>query len=155
MTLEEAIKILKEAPLTEYDDVNEAIDTLIAHASQPQEGEKYPCKDCGKLRTKAEGGTTFTLCDECWDKHYKKEPLPSPAQAEEKPIGVIPLKTWSILTQMEETLPPQSAKGLDFDEIWADFEQFLEPHSCNLRIKEHFAINAFHIKDWFKRLCKK
>ena len=30
--------------------------------------EKYPCKDCGVLRTKAEGGTTFTVCDECWDK---------------------------------------------------------------------------------------
>jgi len=33
----------------------------------------YPCADCGKLRTKAEGGTTFTVCEECWDKHYKKE----------------------------------------------------------------------------------
>jgi len=30
--------------------------------------EKYPCVDCGVLRTKAEGGTTFTVCDECWDK---------------------------------------------------------------------------------------
>ena len=32
----------------------------------------YPCADCGKLRTKEEGGTTFTVCDECWNKHYKK-----------------------------------------------------------------------------------
>jgi len=30
----------------------------------------YPCADCGKLRSKAEGGTTFTVCDECWDKKY-------------------------------------------------------------------------------------
>jgi len=34
----------------------------------------YPCLDCGKMRTKDEGGTTFTVCDECWeksvDKHY-------------------------------------------------------------------------------------
>jgi hypothetical protein len=40
-----------------------------------QEIEKeriYPCKKCGKLRSKDEGGTTFTLCDECWDKEYKK-----------------------------------------------------------------------------------
>lgn len=36
--------------------------------------EKYPCQDCGKLRTKDEGGTTFTVCDECWDKHYKAPP---------------------------------------------------------------------------------
>lgn len=33
----------------------------------------YPCQDCGKLRSKNEGGTTFTVCDECWDKHFKKE----------------------------------------------------------------------------------
>lgn len=31
----------------------------------------YPCADCGKLRTKDEGGTTFTVCDECWDKRMK------------------------------------------------------------------------------------
>jgi hypothetical protein len=30
----------------------------------------YPCQDCGKLRTKSEGGTIFTVCDECWDKNY-------------------------------------------------------------------------------------
>jgi len=29
---------------------------------------KYPCKKCGKLRSKDEGGTVFTVCDECWDK---------------------------------------------------------------------------------------
>ncbi len=29
----------------------------------------YPCDDCGTMRTKAEGGTTFTICDACWDKH--------------------------------------------------------------------------------------
>lgn len=31
--------------------------------------QMYPCEECGKLR-KAEGGYTFTLCDECWEKHY-------------------------------------------------------------------------------------
>ena len=30
--------------------------------------EKYPCAKCGTLRTKSEGGTVFTVCDECWDK---------------------------------------------------------------------------------------
>lgn len=30
----------------------------------------YPCEKCGKLRTKDEGGTTFSLCDECWEKYY-------------------------------------------------------------------------------------
>lgn len=31
--------------------------------------ETYPCELCGKLRTKAGGGTTFTVCDECWTSH--------------------------------------------------------------------------------------
>ena len=30
--------------------------------------KNYPCEKCGKPRTKAQGGTTFTVCDECWDK---------------------------------------------------------------------------------------
>ena len=29
----------------------------------------YPCDDCGKLRSKSEGGEVFTVCDECWDRH--------------------------------------------------------------------------------------
>lgn len=32
----------------------------------------YPCADCGVMRSKNEGGTTFTVCDDCWDKHYPK-----------------------------------------------------------------------------------
>lgn len=34
----------------------------------------YPCDRCGKPRTKAEGGTTFTVCDDCWEatmSHYE------------------------------------------------------------------------------------
>lgn len=27
----------------------------------------YPCTRCGVMRSEAEGGTTFTVCDECWD----------------------------------------------------------------------------------------
>jgi len=26
----------------------------------------YPCEKCGKPRTKAEGGTVFTVCEKCW-----------------------------------------------------------------------------------------
>lgn len=29
----------------------------------------YPCNKCGLMRTKEEGGTTFTVCDECWEKN--------------------------------------------------------------------------------------
>jgi len=34
----------------------------------------YACNDCGVLRTKAEGGTVFTVCDGCWDKRRVFEP---------------------------------------------------------------------------------
>lgn len=29
--------------------------------------QTYPCANCGMLRTKAEGGTVFTVCDDCWN----------------------------------------------------------------------------------------
>jgi hypothetical protein len=46
-----------------------------------QEEEKlYPCDNCPTMRTKAEGGSTFTVCDPCWDKLHPAEP-----PAEEKP----------------------------------------------------------------------
>jgi hypothetical protein len=32
--------------------------------------QRYPCAECGVLRTKAEGGTVFTVCDGCWDKRH-------------------------------------------------------------------------------------
>ena len=50
---------------------------------QPEEGRIYPCDDCGVMRTKAEGGTTFTICEECWRKRYGKPSVAaSPAPAE-------------------------------------------------------------------------
>ena len=38
----------------------------------PQSGKepderKYPCDRCDTLRTKAEGGAVFTVCEACWD----------------------------------------------------------------------------------------
>jgi len=33
----------------------------------------YPCADCGIMRSKAEGGTVFTVCDACWKIHYDKK----------------------------------------------------------------------------------
>ena len=35
--------------------------------------QMHPCADCGVMRSKDEGGTTFTVCDGCWDKHYKED----------------------------------------------------------------------------------
>lgn len=35
--------------------------------SEQKPEPNYPCEKCGRPRTKAEGGTTFTVCDACWD----------------------------------------------------------------------------------------
>lgn len=51
-------------------------------ASVPPE-PTYPCTSCGKLRTKAEGGTTFTVCETCWDKSSPAAPA-APLTAEAK-----------------------------------------------------------------------
>lgn len=57
-----------------------APDPAASHEpAEPADPERiYPCADCGVMRTKAEGGTTFTVCDECWDKHHGKA-APDPA----------------------------------------------------------------------------
>lgn len=36
----------------------------------------YPCADCGLMRSRSEGGATFTVCDVCWDKAYPTAPAP-------------------------------------------------------------------------------
>ena len=51
--------------------------TFSAVTQKPAEsGRIYPCRKCGKLRTKAEGGTTFTVCDDCWDERPQKPAEP-------------------------------------------------------------------------------
>ena len=34
----------------------------------------YPCMRCGVMRSKAEGGTTFSVCDACWDLPVTEKP---------------------------------------------------------------------------------
>lgn len=51
---------------------------VAAQSGDGAQGRIYPCADCGKMLTKAEGGTTFTVCDECWKKAYSK--LTEPAE---------------------------------------------------------------------------
>lgn len=54
--------------------------TRACHDTKPvdtADPRVYPCDHCGRMRNKAEGGTIFTLCDECWDKHFKKDSAPA------------------------------------------------------------------------------
>lgn len=54
-----------------------SVQELPAPEGQKDEGAAsdrvYPCADCGVMRSKDEGGTVFTVCDACWDKHYGKK----------------------------------------------------------------------------------
>jgi hypothetical protein len=54
-----------------FSDVCEEIKSLATPTFSGEKEKQYPCVDCGKLRTKDEGGTTFAVCDECWEKKYK------------------------------------------------------------------------------------
>jgi len=38
---------------------------------RPDTDRIYPCAECGIMRTKDEGGTVFTVCDDCWDEGRK------------------------------------------------------------------------------------
>ena len=31
----------------------------------------YPCAACETMMSKDEGGTVFSICEKCWDKHYR------------------------------------------------------------------------------------
>lgn len=50
-----------------------------AQETPDKDAEIYPCADCGVLRSKAQGAKIFTVCDTCWDKHYKNM-KPAPAR---------------------------------------------------------------------------
>jgi len=42
----------------------------MTNTSSDKNARIYPCADCGTLRSEAEGGKLFTVCDECWAKAY-------------------------------------------------------------------------------------
>lgn len=66
----------QQCPETTWELVKEELgraDALRAMDQPCKTWRIYPCADCGKMRSKAEGGTTFTFCDECWDKHYGED----------------------------------------------------------------------------------
>lgn len=51
---------------------DEAMAVIEKHLAV-EEPRIYPCNDCGTMRTKSEGGTTFTVCDTCWDKNRDRK----------------------------------------------------------------------------------
>lgn len=88
-------------------------------ASQPDEQNAriYPCRECGVLRSKAEGGTTFTVCDECWDKLADLKSLKDQYDDELKAADAAELQLRARLAAVESQLaavqasPPICACG--------------------------------------------
>lgn len=46
---------------------------IVALLPEQEKPKENPCYDCGKGRTKDQGGEIFTVCDECWNKHFNKD----------------------------------------------------------------------------------
>ena len=64
---------LHNKPRLYQEDFNTALAVLHKELGADNEPRIYPCDDCGKMRTKSEGGTTFTVCDECWEKNRDRK----------------------------------------------------------------------------------
>ena len=48
---------------------------ILERAERERTEQRCACNHCGLIRTAAEGGNIFALCDVCWDKHFG-EPQP-------------------------------------------------------------------------------
>jgi uncharacterized Zn finger protein (UPF0148 family) len=55
--------------------------TPVAGAPEPIV-DAYPCDRCGTVRTRAEGGRIFTVCDACWGVHEPAPVAPGPLDVE-------------------------------------------------------------------------
>jgi len=74
---------------------------------------KYPCKDCGTLRTTAAGGDTFTVCDECWDKAHSKTPESEDMVMVRREDLPDPDKLLIIADWFENHFPPDKSSGTE------------------------------------------
>lgn len=71
-------------------------------SSEEAEPRIYPCSRCGTMRTKSEGGTTFTICEECWDAAWPPSPTAPPAAVEEEPEGCPECYRRGVLLQKQQ-----------------------------------------------------
>lgn len=72
-----------QPPATQPDASPCARSSIQATGVEARPGAIYPCSRCGTMRTKEEGGTTFTVCDACWDSvpaETPREAAPAPTE---------------------------------------------------------------------------
>jgi len=43
---------------------------LVCQCETCKNAPLFPCLKCGVMRSQREGGSTFTICEECWNKKY-------------------------------------------------------------------------------------
>lgn len=89
----------------------------------------YRCRSCDKMRTKAEGGSVFSLCDECWDKRYpKKDELEKCALTKSQRLAGVRESYIRALVQLDQEQEPRydssiialMLEGIDRDEARAE-----------------------------------
>jgi len=87
----------------------EAAIRALKPKDEPADSERvYPCDKCGIMRSKAEGGTVFTVCDACWDAHLvQREMVPAKAAP---PCATCEGKGWLVAPE-EPVACPDCAKG--------------------------------------------
>jgi hypothetical protein len=73
---------------------------LTSTTPPPAAEPKYPCDCCGLPRTKSEGGTTFTVCDHCWDNCKHGEPHVAAAASPVAPAEDFPRSSTQLPRQV-------------------------------------------------------
>lgn len=101
----------------------------------------YPCIECGVMRSKNEGGTTFTVCDECWDKsHPTKTKLTDRLLSGQEQLDVAMSECESLIQGMiiAQDLKSVSAR----DKEWVEW------------IEKEFSLELRNLKECTDRHCK-
>jgi hypothetical protein len=81
------------------------IEDACPDCPEPAALQTYPCAKCGVLRTEAEGGKVFTVCDECWDE---------PAAPQGKDAGFI------------------NARNAAINKLKAEHQERIKSHECTI-----------------------
>jgi len=94
---------------------------------------EFPCTECGALRTVAQGGKIFTVCDDCWDKTCTDVPPALPSTSIYTNDG-----SFCIYAQGREMLRIGSDGGFYVEErltttdmeVYEAFKSWLEQTKC-------------------------
>lgn len=104
--------------------------------ARDEDARIYPCDRCGVLRSKAEGGTVFTVCDDCWSEiygHKRSEPAAGEPTAEERAREVIERAKYHPLPGITLPLPESLKEAVPIAEAYL---ALLEKHEAVRRERD-------------------